>query len=650
MSRITLAAFVALTAFSAQAADNELAASKPIANFQLADHRGREWSLDEFRDKQLVVIGVTGTECPLAKKYLPEMQKLSDEFAEKGVAFIGLNANRQDSLAEIGAQVRDAAVTFPVLKDNQQTVIKALGATRTPEVFVLDKDRVVRYQGRIDDQHATGGRSKNSPVRQDLRLAIDELLAGQEVSMARTPATGCLITKLASPKADAEITYSNQISRLLNKHCVECHRTGEIAPFSLTDYSEVVGWAEMIVETTQSGQMPPWHASPEHGRFQNTRGLSDEEKQLLVAWVAAGTPEGDPKNLPEAPTYTTGWQLPQEPDFVVAMRKEPFQVPAEGTVKYQYFTIDLDLKEDKWIKAAEIIPGNRAVVHHVIVFAIGGGKLTELDRGMVTAYVPGFRPEPLPPGYAKRLPAGSRLIFQMHYTTNGTAQEDLTKIGLVFADDKEVTNVVRTESVKNRRFVLRPEKDDQRIDAKPLTAPTDLELLSLSPHMHLRGKSFRYELTWPDGRRETLLDVPNYDFNWQTTYRLEQPLNVPAGATLYAYASYDNSSNNLANPDPTKSVTWGEQSWDEMMLGYFDIAVPRELDDKTVPEKIADAMKPEIRAARWIKVLDRNRNGTVERDEVREGQRFLFDRVDADKNGIVTVEELAAGGDQLRNR
>jgi len=623
--------------------------AQPIPEFTLADHRGKEWSLTEFKQHKLMVITVVGTECPLVQKSLPQLQRLDEEFRKQGVAFIGINANRQDSLAEIGAQVRTADLTFPILKDNQQVVISALQATRTPEVFVLDDLRRIRYRGRIDDQHAVGNRSKSKPVREDLRIALEELLAGNEVSVPKTDAVGCLITRAVPVRADAEVTYSNQIAQLLQRHCVECHRPGEIAPFSLTDYQEIAGWAEMLVEVTQSGQMPPWHAAPEHGRFQNARGLTADEKQLLADWAAAGAPEGDLADLPAPPTFTTGWQLPREPDLVVEMRAQPFRVPAEGTVKYQYFKVDPKLTEEKWIQAAEVVPGNRAVVHHVIVFTSGSGKQLDAEHSFLTAFVPGLRIKPLPEGYAKRLPAGSQLIFQVHYTSNGTPQDDLTKIGLVFVDEATVTHEVRTESIKSRKLVIQPQLDDQRFEASPVVAPLDMELIALAPHMHLRGKSFRYELLWPDGRREVLLDVPNYDFNWQTSYRLETPLKIPQGATLHASASYDNSVKNLANPDSSQTVTWGEQSWDEMMLAYFDIAFPRTDAAQQAAEQLRGVVKPQDQAAGLMKLLDRNRNGTIERAEVRERQLAIFDRIDKDRNDIVTAEELAAGMVLLRN-
>ena len=473
-------------------------------------------------------------------------------------------------------------------------------------------------------------------TREDLKSAIDELLDGKPVSVPETSAIGCLIGRAREPKKDSTVTYSNQIARILQKNCVECHRPGEIAPFSLTEYQEVAGWADTIAEITQSRQMPPWHASPEFGHFANERRLSDDELHLIEQWAKAGAPEGNPADLPTASTFTEGWQLPRQPDHVVWMSDTPYKVKQEGTVKYQYFSVDAGITEDKWITAAEIIPGNRAVVHHVIVFCTSDGKVLDEDRQMVTAYVPGLRVASYPKGMAKKIPAGSKFIFQMHYTPNGTATEDRTRIGLVFANPDEITHEIRTASAGLRRFRIEPQKDDQRFESRVVTAPVELKLLSLSPHMHLRGKSFRYELTLPDGTQETLLDVPHYDFNWQTAYLLPEPRTIPQGAQLKAFASFDNSSNNLANPDPTKTVTWGEQSWDEMLLGYFDIAVPRDSDDtaQRIVAAISGLRDPLAIVKRIFETLDKNKDGSLTRDEVGPAQKAVFDKLDADSDGI----------------
>jgi peroxiredoxin len=646
-----IALLVAISSTILTAAEKgESVLGKSLPEFSLKDFRGKSHALNDYQSKPLLVVAVLGTECPLAKQYAIKLQKLADAYAERGVVVLGIDANRQDSLADLAEFAKSNALSFPILKDVNQTVVDALHATRTPEVFLLDAQRVVRYQGRVDDQFVVGGKSRTSPSREDLKSAIDEVLDAKPVSVATTEVMGCLIGRARPPKQGSDVTYSNQIARILKKNCVECHRPGEIAPFSLTDYEEVAGWADTIVEVTQSRQMPPWHASPEFGHFANERRMTAEELELLQRWAAAGAPEGNRADLPEPNVYTEGWQLPREPDQVVWMSEEPFPVPADGTVKYQYFTVDPGLTEDKWIAGAEIIPGNRSVVHHVIVFVTTDGNVKDEDRQMLTAFVPGLRIKAYPKGMAKHVPAGAKFIFQMHYTPNGTAGEDRSKVGLVFADPADITHEIRTASTINTRLTIEPELDDQAFKSSVVKTPTDVLLLSLSPHMHLRGKSFRYELTLPDGTIETLLDVPHYDFNWQTAYQLPEPRTIPRGAKLQSFATFNNSKSNVANPDSTQTVRWGEQSWDEMLLGYFDIAVPRDSGD-TAAQVIAAIMgkrDPREIARRVIEILDKNRDGKIGRDEVGPPQYDIFDKLDTNADKELTDEEFAAGLPELR--
>ncbi len=323
-------------------ADNPL--GKQIAGFSLSDFRGQQVSLADFK-QDILVVAFLGTECPLAKLYSQRLIELSEQYAAQGITVLGINSNSQDSITEIAAQVRTQGINFPMLKDVDGHVADLMGAQRTPEVFLLDQQRVVRYSGRIDDQYGVGT-LREAPQRRDLQIAIDELLAGQPVSVPTTRAAGCIIGRRRIVSEASEITYSNQISRLLQQRCVECHRTGEIAPFALTDYQEVAGWSEMIEEVVRQERMPPWHASQEHGSFSNDRRLSDEEKQLIYQWVAAGAPEGDVSQLPEPQQWQEGWQLPREPDFVANIASEPYQVPAEGAVQYQYFQMDPGFTED----------------------------------------------------------------------------------------------------------------------------------------------------------------------------------------------------------------------------------------------------------------------------------------------------------------
>lgn len=630
---------------SSQAAETVAA----LTTLDAGDFRGKTWQLAEFDGSPVLVVAVLGVECPLARLYAARLQELSDAYADRGVKFVGVDANRQDSLTEIAAYARDHHITFPLLKDTKQTIIEELGATRTPEVFVLDAQRRVRYHGRIDDQHAIGSKSRPAPSVTECRDAIESLLAGKPVEVPHREAVGCLIMRRDEADPNAKVTYSQQISRLLQQHCVECHRPGQIAPFSLTDYDEVVGWAEMILEVTRQGRMPPWHADPAHGKFANARGLSDEERQLIKDWVLAGAPQGNPADLPEPRTYVEGWQLARAPDMVIPMRDEPFAVPAQGEVRYQFFQVDPGLTEDKWVSAAEIVPGNRAVVHHVIVFAQSDGKKFSGDGNFLAAYVPGLKPRMQPQGMAKRLPAGSKLIFQLHYTPNGTPQEDISRIGLVFADPATVTHEVQTASVGSRRLNILPGLADQAVDSNVVTAPADVLLLALMPHMHLRGQSFRYEMTNTDGSRETLLNVPHYDFNWQTGYVLDEPRMLKAGTKLQAFALFDNSTNNLANPDPTATVTWGDQSWEEMMLGYFDLAIPRgSADSAGELRRALQGRDPMTAAKRLLELLDKNNSGKLELSEVREPQRPLFHRLDTNGDEVLDEAELMAGIKEIR--
>ncbi|MBI3466375.1 MAG: redoxin, partial [Planctomycetes bacterium] len=465
------------------------------------------------------------------------------------------------------------SIEFPVLKDLNHTLADALGATRTPEVFVLDSERTIRYAGRIDDQYGIGYQRKE-PKRQDLRLALEELLAGKQVSHDLTDVVGCHIGRTHQAVTDNSVTYSKQIARILQDRCVSCHRPGQIAPFALTSYDEVSGWAETIDEVVKERRMPPWHADPQYGHFANDARLSDEELELISTWVANGAPQGDPSDLPPPRQFVEGWQVPREPDRVIYMTDEPVDVPAEGEVKYRHFTVDPGFTEDKWLQIAECRPGNRAVVHHIVVFLKSPeDSPRQREPNFLVGFAPGTRPLVFSEGTAKRIPAGSKLVFQMHYTPNGSPQQDRSCVGLIFADPKTITHRAFTTAAANRGFAIPPQASNHLVESSQ-TAPADMVLLSMFPHMHLRGKSFRYEATYPDGTTEVLLDVPRYDFGWQNHFVLAEPKRVPKGTKFRCFAHFDNSDGNPANPDPSATVRWGDQTWEEMMIGYLDVAVP----------------------------------------------------------------------------
>jgi hypothetical protein len=320
--------------------------------------------------------------------------------------------------------------------------------------------------------------------------------------------------------------------------------------------------------------MPPWHADPRFGKFTNTRGLSDAEKQTLLAWIDQGCAPGDPKDLPPAKTYPDGWTI-GTPDVVFTM-PQPYKVPASAGprgIAYQHIPVPTNFDEDRWVQAVEAKPGAREVVHHIVVYVVMPGQPRQqsedrVGQGFLVGYAPGDLPSVYAPGQAKKIPKGAMLLFQMHYTPDGTPREDRSSVGLIFAKEPP-THEVKTRGVMNQRFVIPAGEANHEVQAVS-TFRQDALLISLLPHMHLRGKDFKYEAAFPDGRRETLLSVPRYDFNWQSVYRLEKPLLLPAGTRIECTAHYDNSAGNKNNPNPQEAVRWGDQTWEEMMVGFLD--------------------------------------------------------------------------------
>jgi peroxiredoxin len=558
---------------------------KRIDPFVLKDVWGTTRSLDDWKQSKAIVVVYLGAECPLARQYGPKLSELAERYKDKHVQFVGIDSNQQDSLAEIGHYLRVCKIAFPMLKDPGNKIADQFGAVRTPEVFLLDPSRVVRYWGQIDDQFGVGV-ARGKAVHNYLQDALDDVLAGKPVRTASKDSVGCRIGRVNQRPAKGDVTYSNQISRLLQARCVGCHQNGEIAPFSLTSYGDAAGWAETIREVVRDQRMPPWFANPKYGKFQNDCRLSDDEKRLLNEWIDNGVPQGDLSQLPKPTPLAEGWRIPK-PDLIVKMPK-PYKVAAKGVIEYQYFVVDPGFKHDVWIRAAENRAGNRSVVHHMALFYMPPGQV-ELDPGdllfrTVAAFTPGTPPMMPPQGIARRVPAGAKLVFQMHYTPNGTEQFDQSEVALVFDDPKTVRKELSMGVIVNFRLTIPPREANYCVDAAE-SFDEDTLIYAFLPHMHLRGKSFRFTAAYPDGRREVLLDVPRYDFNWQNVYWLAEPKLLPAGARLVCDAAYDNSENNLANPDPAQAVHWGDQTSDEMFVGSY-YSAPAEQDLSLGPPRV----------------------------------------------------------------
>jgi mono/diheme cytochrome c family protein len=503
-------------------------------------------------DAKALVVAFSAADCPVSKLYRPKLDRLEKELKPRGVRVFIVSAD-------------DAAMT------------KLLDVRRSTEVFLIDERRAIRYRGALDDQYGLDYK-KDAPTKTWLLDAVEAVLAGKAPAVASTEAPGCPIEKAAAAAPAGKVSYHKDVAPILQKRCVECHRPGEIGPFSLLTFADAKKSAKRVKEAVAAKRMPPWHAAPGAGTWANDRSLTDAERAAIVNWVDGGTPEGNPKDGPAPRPFTEGWSI-GTPDVVYRLPK-PEKVPAEGTVPYRYVRVPTQLKEDRWVAAMEVRPSARKVVHHVLVFLqYPLNRLREqppLDGGLEHGYfgimVPGESPTVFPEKTGKKIPAGAWLIFQIHYTAVGEAMEDQTSIGIIWAKAPAEREVV-TRGIVNQRIVIPAGAADHKEEAV-FSFDQNARILGFLPHMHVRGKAFRYTAIHPDGREEVLLDIPRYDFNWQTCYR-PKDLHVKAGTKIRATARFDNSKGNPANPDPGKEVRFGPQTWEEMLIGYIDFIAER---------------------------------------------------------------------------
>lgn len=435
---------------------------------------------------------------------------------------------------------------------------------------------------------------------------------------------------VASGTSSKQITFSKDVAPIFHKNCAECHRPGESAPFSTLTYKDVRPWAKSIREKVARKIMPPWHADPHYGVWANDRRLTQAEIDTIIAWVDGGAKEGDPKELPPAPKFIEGWTI-GKPDIIIPM-PETFTLEASGPDEYQYFEVDPGFKEDVYVQSAEARPDNRKIVHHIIAFVRppsnkpqlklskeemeklrakmekespryregflirtkpdapviddgcsapnGGGLAREEGQDgengqLLCGYAPGMNQAVWPSGTVKRIPAGSKILFQMHYSkVAGSVQKDRSSVGLILARTQP-EKLVRTRGVSNSFFLIPPGADNHRVTAC-WTTKDDIHIINLMPHLHLRGKAVEYKVFYPNGNSEILLNVPQYDFSWQTVYYFKEPKAIPKGSKIMVTGYFDNSTKNKYNPDPTKAVRYGEPTYDEMMIGWMDYTVDKE--------------------------------------------------------------------------
>jgi hypothetical protein len=521
------------------------------------DHQGASHELHYFADAPAIVLMTHSTSCSTMPQSLQSLTSLQTQFSPAGAEFMLINSDLRDRRTTVASSVADA--DLPILLDPTQIIGESLGADTAGETLVVNpRDWTLAYRGDV-----TGAAQ-----------AVAQLVAGDEVSVDSQPVASadCAVDfpELARRAEHKNISYAKTIAPMLNDNCVSCHREGGIGPWAMSDYNMVRGFSLMIREVVRTQRMPPWHADPHVGEFSNDRSLSDDEIRTLVHWVEAGAPRGEGADLLAENSQSWPIWAMGEPDVIIDI--PPEDVPASGVVDYKYKMVTNPLDKDVWVKAAEIIPGDRSVLHHVITsfgeLETEGRRAGRLKRGTgggLGGYVPGAEGKPFPDDTGILLPAGATIEFQMHYTPAGLATTDASRMGLYLYEEPP-EHKLDSMVLLNPRILI-PAGAPNHSEVMVRTFDQDVLVYSLLPHAHYRGKASEFVAHLPDGTQETLLSVPRYDFNWQTNYDLKEPRFLPAGTKMVHRTWWDNSARNPANPDATRDVPWGQQSWDEMLFG-----------------------------------------------------------------------------------
>lgn len=564
MRFLILAAVSAIVlSFPIPAGEPEVKIGAQVGDLKFKDTRYLARSLRDFGEKKAFVLIFVDTGCPLVANYLPGLQRMERTYRDQGVQFIGVNCGTGDTIAAMAAHAVDHGIEFPFVKDLDFKVADAVGATRTPECVVLDSKRVLRYRGRIDDQYRPGGR-RAEPTRRDLALAIDAVLARKDVEEPSTPVDGCLITRPAADK-DAAPTFGGHVAPILAKHCQSCHKPGTAAPFALLTYEQAQSRGRTIGEVVAEGRMPPWFTTPREGDLIQHHNLSAAERETIGRWVRTGMARGRDVSTPApAEAAPAKWQI-GEPDLVVSTTT--FDIPAEGDVAYKYAMLPHLFAEDTWVQAVQIRPELPKNVHHANLVHVKLGQ-TFKESNFITGVVPGGVPMSLDNGVAYLIPKGSILALQIHFITTGTPRRCKIDVGLKYAGgtiDQRLHHLLFVDT----RYTIPPGAPSHAVKVER-TLDCDAQGIGLFAHMHVRGKAMTFTAQPPGGERERLLTIGNYNFEWQIPYRWEPGKKIlKKGTKLECVALYDNSPFNPFNPDATKPVKDGPQTYHEMLNGFM---------------------------------------------------------------------------------
>lgn len=541
---------------------------RPVANFKATDIHGEGFDLRRYAAGSPVVIALTSTTCPLCKKYGPSLAELEKVFLDQGVKFVFIDSIATDSLEEAVETHRELGWSGPLILDRNQELVSLLSADSTTEVFLLDRELRLRYRGAVDDQYGLGY-TKPEPQQRYLKSAIEQLLLEETLSVVQTTSPGCRI--LPTSTSDRPLEYHRDISRIVQNHCVECHRGGGVAPFTLETPEQLVAHAGMVVDVVGNRTMPPWFAAPDSERphrWINDAGLSEREQQALVKWLESDQTLGDSAVGPVPRVFESQWAI-GTPTLEVRLPQRN-RVRSSGYLDYLHQRIALTHEVDQWIQAVEVRPTAPEVVHHVLVYAIPrNSNQVDIDERshFLAAYAPGNNKAVFGAGFAKKLPANHDLLVQMHYTPNGRATFDQTAIGFRLTETPPL-HEIKVYGIANREIRILAGADNHP-EVAELRLPRGAYITAFFPHMHLRGKAFRFEHQTQQGTQQ-LLDVPQYDFNWQLEYRLLNPQLIHRGEQIVVTGWFDNSAGNPSNPESTKVVRWGPQTYEEMLIGYVE--------------------------------------------------------------------------------
>lgn len=565
----------------------------PTITFSLIDLKGTMHRLEQNDSRRVRAFVFLSTECPVSNGYIRTLNDLYATCARLGEAaeFFGVVSDPAVTRNEALKHFVEFEAEFPILFDGSGLLAQVLKPSHVPEAFVLDREGKLVYRGAIDNAWEAIGRRRPEAEARYLADAILLAIDGKAVAVAETKPVGCLFELPPQGDENAKVTYTRDIAPIIQTRCLNCHREGQVAPFALADYDQTAKRAGQIVRVTQERLMPPWIPSPGHDKFVAERWLTDRELELLRTWAETGRARGDEADLPPAPKFAEGWQLGQ-PDLIVRMA-EPFRVPADGPDLLQNFVIPLDIAEDKLVAAIEFHPGNKRVAHHAVLFLDASGTARRLDKatpepgyenfggpgflpsGALGGWSVGNTPRALPHGMGRYLKKGSDLVVQMHYHPTGKQETDQSEIGLYFVKKpvaeslREPASLVGSIWLANYEMdIAAGEKEYRR--STSYTLPRDVIMVGVVPHMHLLGKAMKVTATLPDTTVKTLIDIRNWNYNWQDEYYYERPFKLPAGTRLDVEAVFDNSEDNPSNPSsPPQRVTWGDGTRDEMLFCFF---------------------------------------------------------------------------------